>query len=145
MQSLQRLVRVRKVRLEQAQVRLQDIEQRAHDADRQVRETEALRDEYGLDRLGPAAAIERALRQRRFAGAVNELLQNRRQQAERIAMERQRRQLQMAAARNQLLVAEKLTAAREDAQRREEARKLRRRSIHRRPDSGRLAQPAEPD
>lgn len=140
--SLERLIRVRRARMQMAKARLDDANARTREAERQVSETGELLGEYSLARLPAAVVLRQAQAQHRFAGKVNELLESRRQQAVRVAAERDRRSLLLGKARNDLLIAEKLTAARVALRERELARKLRRRSIHRARGSGTLEHPA---
>lgn len=137
-ETIQRLVQVRRARMVQAQSRLREADLRASDAARQVNDAESLLADYALDRLGPGVPIEAVERQRRFAGKVGELLQSRRVQVDRIRQERDRRFALLTVTRNQLHIAEKLALVRAADAQREEARKVRRRSIHRPSQSGTL-------
>ena len=116
----------------------------AQTALREVADTEALEREYALQKLGktPATSIRR---QQIFASKVHDLVLSRRQQASRLNEEVKRRDQVWRQALTSLRSAEKVVAHIQEKERVEEDRKMRRRSIHRPPATGRWTGLTDPE
>lgn len=142
--ALDALLRMRRVRMLQAQSRLAQVKIPAQTALREVADTEALEREYALQKLGktPASAVRR---QQIFAVKVHDLVLSRRQQASRLNEEVKRRDQVWRQALTSLRSAEKVVAHIQDKARVEEDRKMRRRSIHRPPATGRWTGLTDPE
>lgn len=120
----------------QAQARLAQIKVPSQTALQEVEDTENLAREYALKRLGEVQ-MPIARRQHLFGSKVHELVLVRRQQAARLSEEVARRDHAWRQALTSLRSAEKVVAHIQEQKRVEEDRKLRRRSIHRLPATGR--------
>ncbi len=134
--ALGALLRLRRVRMLQAQSRLAQVTLPAATALREVADTEALEKEYALANLGEAA-LPVVQRHHLFAGKIRDLVNSRRQQAIRLNEEATRRETVWRQTLTSLRSAEKVVAHIQKQERVEEDRKLRRRSIHRPLASGR--------
>ncbi len=128
----------------QAQSRLTQVRIPAQTALREVADTEALEREYALQKLGEAPAPV-VRRQQLFAGKVHDLVLSRRQHASRLNEEVKRRDQVWRQALTSLRSAEKVVAHIQEQKRVEEDRKLRRRSIHRLPATGRWTDLKDPE
>lgn len=142
--ALDALLKLRRARMLQARSRLAQVKIPAQTALREVADTEALEREYALQRLGEAPALI-VRRHQLFAGKVHDLVLSRRQQASRLDEEVKRRDLVWRQALTSLRSAEKVVAHIRERERVEEDRKLRRRSIHRSPATGRWTGLKDPE
>jgi len=134
--ALQVLIKLRRARMLQAQNRLAQVKFPAEEANREVLETQALLQEYALRKLG-TVAVSAIRRQQLFAGKVHELVLSRQQQATRLNEETSRRDVVWRQSLTRLRSAEKVLELVQERERVAQERKLRRRSIHRSPASGR--------
>jgi len=134
--ALDAMLRLRRVRMLQAQARLAQVKIPAETALREVADTEALEREYALKNLGTASSPV-VRRQQLFAGKVRDLVSSRLQQATRLTEEVRRRDTVWRQTLTSLRSAEKVVAHIQKQERVEEDRKMRRRSIHRPLASGR--------
>jgi hypothetical protein len=128
----------------QAQSRLAQVQIPAQTALREVADTESLEREYSLQKLGEAPAPT-VLRQHIFAGKVHDLVLSRRQQSSRLNEEVKRRDQVWRQALTSLRSAEKVVLHTKEKERVEEERKMRRRSIHRPPATGRWTGLKDPE
>lgn len=134
--SLDAVLRLRRVRMLQAQARLAQVKSPSQAAQLEVLETEALAKEYALKKLGQAQ-LPVVQRQHLFGSKVHELVLVRRQQATRLSEEVVRRDHVWRQALTSLRSAEKVAAHLQVQDRIEQDRKMRRRSIHRPSATGR--------